>query len=93
MEMSTVESCSQDACSYNEDSDCTTPGINVGPHAECATYVNSGMDGGAGDGATSGVGACVATECEYNEDLECVTPTIRVGSHEIHADCLTFETA
>lgn len=90
MEMSTIESCSQESCSYNESSDCTTLAINVGPHAECATYVNSGLDGGV-NGSTPGVGACVATDCRYNEDLECVTPNISVGSHEIHADCLTYE--
>lgn len=92
MEMSKIESCSQESCSYNEASDCTTPAINVGPHAECGTYVNSGMDGGM-DGATSGVGACTATDCEYNEGLECVTTAIEVGSHEIHADCLTYQGA
>jgi hypothetical protein len=90
MDMAPVLKCSMSACAYNSESICHTPGINVGPHAECGTFTHGSAK--AGFEETKGaVGACQATECTFNERLECKAPDIEVANHERHADCETFK--
>lgn len=89
-QMSQVSRCNMSACGYNTDNLCHTPGITVGPHAECNTFNHANPKGGFRE-ANGGVGACIASECAFNEQLECKAPNIAVASHTHHADCATFK--
>jgi hypothetical protein len=90
MDMSPIMKCNMATCAYNSKNICHTPGINVGPHAECGTYTHGSAKGGFPD-STGAVGACQATECEFNSRLECKAPDIKVADHDRHADCETFK--
>lgn len=90
MEMSSISKCNMSVCVYNQKGLCHTPGITVGPHAECNTYSYGSSKGGFTD-MKGAIGACAASECKYNEMLECRAPNIDVSSHSTHADCKTFE--
>ena len=90
MEMSRIERCNMFTCAYNTDDVCHTPGITVGPHAECNTYVHASPLSGFPE-TNGGIGACLASNCKFNKNLECVAPSVDVTDHERHADCATFE--
>lgn len=88
--MSTIRTCSMSVCVYNKDNRCITPGITVGPHAECNTFNHNTAKGGFAD-INGGVGACLASDCKFNEKFECKAPKIDVAVHERHPDCGTFQ--
>lgn len=87
--MSMIMKCTMSNCAYNSSGLCHTPGITVGPHAECNTYVHASARGGFKD-IKGGVGACMASDCCFNDKLECQAPGIDVAGHDRHADCETF---
>jgi hypothetical protein len=89
MNMTNISKCSMSTCAYNKDNSCRTPGITVGPHAECNTYVHASSRGGFDD-VKSGVGACTASSCKFNESLECKAGKVDITVDEKHADCKTF---
>jgi hypothetical protein len=76
-------------CAYNKDNSCRTPGVTIGPHAECNTYVHASSRGGF-PGVKAGVGACTASSCKYNDSLECKAEKVAVSMDEKHADCQTY---
>jgi hypothetical protein len=78
-------------CAYNNAGTCHTLGINIGPHAECNTYVHASSRGGFTE-IKAGVGACTAAHCKFNNKLECQAPHVEVAVDEKHADCQTYET-
>ena len=90
MDMTQILKCDMSTCAYNRNDICHTPGINVGPHAECNTYTHGSSKGGSPE-AKGGIGACLASECRFNEQLECRASNINVASHDRHADCETFQ--
>ncbi len=90
MDMVQINRCDMITCAFNLNKVCHTPGINVGPHAECHTYIHGSAKGGFKE-ANGAIGACLASDCKYNDRLECVAPEISVAGHDIHADCETFE--
>ena len=90
MEMVSIEKCSMANCAYNASGLCHTPGITVGDHAECNTYVHASSRGGFKE-VSGAVGACHAMECRFNDRLECTAFEIDVASHDKHADCATFK--
>ena len=90
MDMTQILKCNMSTCAYNVNDICHTPGINVGPHAECNTYTHGSSKGGFLE-SNGGIGACVASECKFNEQLECKASSINVSSHDMHADCETFQ--
>lgn len=85
-----IKMCSVSNCVYNMENNCHTPGINVGPHAECSTFLHGTSKGGFTE-VEGTVGACQASDCKYNDKLECRAPNIDVALHSIHADCKTYE--
>lgn len=89
MEMRQVASCNVSSCAFNTDNLCRTPGINVGPHAQCDTFNYWNNKAGFRE-VKGGVGACRAADCQYNNMLECNAPNINVTVHSGHADCKTF---
>ena len=91
MEMTPVTVCNMAACAYNIDNRCHTPGITVGPHAECDTFSHSytAVKSGTKE-ASAGVGACTTADCTFNKQLECHAPDISVSAHSGHPDCRTF---
>jgi hypothetical protein len=90
MEMVQIAMCSVANCAYNKNNMCHTPGINVGAHGECNTYIHASGKGGFSD-VKGRVGACLAAGCKFNEELECSASHIDVAMHEEHhADCETF---
>jgi len=89
MDMSEVSKCNMSTCAYNIDGACHTLGINIGPHAECNTYVHASSRGGF-EGVQSGVGACMTSNCKFNVKLECRATKINVAVDGKHADCKTF---
>ncbi len=46
MDMTEILECNESTCVYNMNDACRTPGINVGPHAECNTYTHESSKGG-----------------------------------------------
>ncbi len=90
MEMIDIKTCNVSNCAYNWQNMCHTPGINVGPHAECNTFNHGSRRSGFNE-VQGGVGACIASDCKYNQQLECKAPGIDVKTHSEHADCDTFE--
>lgn len=91
MDMREIAKCDMVSCTYNTDRICHTLGINVGPHAECNTFLTNGSNKSGFKEAKGTIGACLAAECKFNDRLECRAPNIDVGSHAIHADCETFQ--
>jgi hypothetical protein len=89
MDMSMINKCTMSNCAYNASGMCHTPGITVGPHAECNTFVHASARGGFRE-VQGGIGACLASDCKFNDKLECRATNVDVGSHEKHADCETF---
>jgi hypothetical protein len=89
MNMTGISKCNMTTCAYNKESSCRTPGITVGPHAECNTYVHASSHGGFDD-VKAGVGACTAAGCKFNKKLECQAPKVDIAVDEKHADCTTF---
>ncbi len=89
MDMTPILACNMSTCAYNMNYVCHTPGINVGPHAECNTYIHASSKGGLQE-VEGGIGACLASDCKFNERLECQASNISVANHERHADCETF---
>ncbi len=90
MEMTQIQACNMSACAYNMNDVCHTPGINVGPHAECSTYTHGSSRGGFRE-INGGIGACLASNCKFNNQLECNASNIDVTIHDRHADCETFQ--
>ncbi len=90
MEMIQITGCNMSACAYNKENRCHTPGITVGPHAECNTFSHASARGGF-DEVNGGVGACLAAGCKFNNRLECKAPNIDVTTHDRHPDCETFQ--
>jgi len=90
MEMSSIQKCTMSTCAYNKADACRTPGINIGSHAECATFTHASARGGFKD-ARAGVGACLTTDCWYNKSLECSAPMVDIANHDRHADCSTYK--
>ena len=90
MEMIKITACNMSSCVYNKANCCHTPGITVGPHAECNTYSHASAKGGFEE-IKGGVGACLAASCKFNERLECKAPGIKVATHDRHPDCETFQ--
>ncbi len=90
MDMTQILACNMSACAYNMNDICHTPGINVGPHAECNTYTHGSSKGGFRD-IKGAIGACLASNCTFNTLLECCAPDINVAGHDRHADCETFQ--
>jgi len=88
-EMTSIAKCNMSVCMYNQKGMCHTPGITVGPHAECNTY-NYAKSKGGFDEVSGAIGACAAADCKFNEQFECRAPNIDVSSHSVHADCKTF---
>lgn len=91
MNITPISACSMAQCTYNQGNQCHTPGITVGPHAECSTYTYANPEKSGLRDIRAGIGACLAAECRYNEKLECAAPGIDVQSHTMHADCRTFQ--
>jgi hypothetical protein len=91
MDMSEIAKCDMVNCTYNSNRVCHTLGINVGPHAECNTYVTNGSSKSGFKEAKGTIGACLTADCKFNDRLECSAPNINVGGHAIHADCETFQ--
>lgn len=91
MDMSEIARCDMVNCTYNSNRVCHTLGINVGPHAECNTYITSGNNKSGFKEVKGAIGACLASECKFNDLLECRASNINMGSHQIHADCETFQ--
>ncbi len=89
MDMSLVSKCNVSDCAYNAENNCCTPGINVGAHAQCNTFIHGSRKGGSRQ-AKSGIGACLASECQWNTELECQASNVDVTVHNGHADCHTF---
>ncbi|HXY73697.1 MAG TPA: DUF1540 domain-containing protein [Dehalococcoidales bacterium] len=89
MNMVSISKCNMSTCAYNMSGTCHTPGITVGPHAECNTYVHASSRGGFPE-VQGGVGACMASSCTFNDKLECKAQKIDVAVDEKHADCKTF---
>ena len=89
--MTPIAVCNMTDCSYNSNSRCHTPGINIGPHAECDTfnYSHNAAKSGIKE-ASAGVGACTTADCTFNKQLECHAPDISVAAHSGHPDCRTF---
>ena len=78
-------------CAYNDQGICHTAAINVGPHAECHTFLHGSAKGGFKE-LSSGVGACIASSCKHNDKLECRAPAIDVSCfNNFSADCRTYE--
>jgi len=92
MDMSQIATCNMSTCVYNKENRCRTPGITVGPHAECNTFSHASGRGGIDD-TKAGVGACLAASCKYNTQLECKAPNINVATHDRHPDCMTFQSS
>ena len=90
MNMVSISKCSMSTCAYNMEGACHTLGINVGPHAECNTYVHASARGGFAE-VKAGVGACTASNCKFNNKLECKAPKVEVAVDDKHADCQTFQ--
>jgi hypothetical protein len=90
MDMTQILKCNMSTCSYNMNDVCHTPGINVGPHAECNTYTHGSSKGGFQE-VEGGIGACLASDCVFNNQLECRASNINVANHDRHADCKTFQ--
>ena len=90
MDMVQILKCNMSTCAYNMYDVCHTPGINVGPHAECNTYTHGGSGGGFQE-VKGGIGACFASNCTFNDQLECGAMDINVASHDRHADCEIFQ--
>ena len=90
MKMTAISKCNMGTCAYNKENSCHTPGITVGPHGECSTYVHASSRGGFTK-VNGGVGACTASGCKFNNQLECQAPKIDVAIDDKHADCQTFE--
>ena len=90
MNMTTVSTCNMSTCAFNAGGICHTPGINIGPHAECNTYIHASSRGGFPD-LQGGVGACMASDCKFNDQLECKAPKVNVEIDGKHADCQTFQ--
>lgn len=92
MEISRIAECNMSVCAYNRENRCHTPGITVGPHAECGTFSHSHASIKSGfDRVNGGVGACTTADCIFNEQLECQAPSINVAGHHGHPDCKTFQ--
>jgi len=91
MQMTPVAKCSASTCTYNQQQLCHTLGINVGPHAECATYSYGNPAKAGFKEVKGGIGACQAADCRFNEQLECKASDIDVEMHAHHADCHTYE--
>jgi hypothetical protein len=91
MDMSEVMKCNMVNCTYNSNRICHTLAINVGPHAECNTYVTNGNSKSGFKEAKSTIGACLTSDCKFNDSLECRAPNINVAGHAIHADCETYQ--
>lgn len=87
--MAVISKCNMSGCAYNRDGNCHTPGITVGPHGECNTYVHASSRGGFVE-IQGGIGACLASRCAYNHKLECSAPNVNVEMDDKHADCNTF---
>ncbi len=90
MDMTRISGCSMAQCTFNQGNQCRTPGITVGPHAECSTYTYSNPSKGGRPEVKGGIGACLASDCNFNEKLECCAPGIDVQDHSLHADCKTY---
>jgi hypothetical protein len=90
MNMTGISKCAMSKCAYNSEGSCHTPGITVGPHAECNTYVHHSSRGGFQE-VKGGIGACLAASCKFNDKLECQAPAVNVTSDDKHADRSTFE--
>ena len=90
MDMTQILACNMSTCAYNMNDLCHTPGINVGPHAECGTYTHGSSEGGFQE-VKGGIGACLTSNCKFNDRLECGASNINVASHDRHADCETFQ--
>ena len=85
-----VSKCTMSTCAYNKGDGCHTPGVTIGPHAECNTYVHASRRGGFPE-VKAGVGACTASSCKFNSKLECKAPKVDIAVDDKHADCQTFE--
>jgi hypothetical protein len=90
MKMTGISKCNMSICAYNKEGACHTPGITVGPHAECNTYVHHSSRGGFPE-VKGEIGACLASSCKFNDKLECQAAEVDVTSDDKHADCATFQ--
>ncbi len=90
MDMVRITKCDMADCAYNKGDMCRTPGITVGPHAECHTYVHASSRGGIPE-VEGAIGACLASSCAFNKRLECTAPAVDVAVDDKHADCETFQ--
>jgi hypothetical protein len=90
MKMTGISKCNMLICAFNNEGSCHTPGITVGPHAECNTYVHHSSRGGFPE-IKGGIGACLAASCKFNDRLECQASDVNVASDDKHADCATFQ--
>lgn len=93
-QMSKVQNCTVEDCSYNSDRKCCAMAITVGDQMEarCDTFVHLPKHVHS-QGIDAGVGACKMEKCSFNEDLECSSPQIKIGKQGNNADCLTFNQA
>jgi hypothetical protein len=88
--MTQISKCNMSTCAYNKDDSCHTLGINIGPHAECNTYVHASNRGGFPE-VKGGIGACTASSCKFNHKLECQALKVDIIVDAKHADCQTFQ--
>jgi hypothetical protein len=91
-ELPTVTECSATSCSYNHDG-CHAAAITISAdHADCATFLPLGIDGGLPKVVAS-VGACQRTDCRFNVAAVCTAPAVRIDGGHGAAHCQTFEAA
>lgn len=91
MQLPLVSTCSATACDYNRDSACHAGAITVTGDESCATFVDSGAQGGTE--ATAAVGACHRTDCVFNAALECTAKDVAVATSGDVASCQTYQAA
>ncbi len=91
IEMTEVQSCSVNDCSYNKDSSCHAKAITIGDgiHPGCDTFLD-GSSGHTRASITAGVGACKVSDCKFNNDFECSSDSIQVAVTGDSAECKTY---
>lgn len=90
MNMTGISKCNMSTCAYNLGDACHTPGITVGPHGECNTYVHASRRGGFPE-VCGGIGACMTSSCKFNTKLECQAEEVTIATDDKHADCKTYQ--
>lgn len=85
-----VADCSATECTYNHDG-CHAGAITVASGAACATFFETGTQGGLPK-VVATVGACQRTTCLHNENAVCHADSVRIGpgAGAGTANCLTF---